>query len=100
MIQLKRYTSSKIVIDLYIHKSFSISYRRVEVTETYLESTDFDIGPPVVHIDAAVLLLKIQKREMLTDRDFIRFILRVFILFLVRFRLLSGHLLGNSCSLG
>ena len=30
----------------------------------------------------------------------LRFILRVFILFLVRFRLLNDHLLGNSCSLG
>ena len=30
----------------------------------------------------------------------LRFTLRVFILFLVRFRLLSGHLLGNSCSHG
>ena len=30
----------------------------------------------------------------------LNFALRVFMLFLVRFRLLSGHLLGGDCSLG
>ena len=35
--------------------------------KTNLESTDFDIGPPVVHIDAAVLRLKIQHQKIVSN---------------------------------